>query len=255
MCGIAGFTLAPRDRVDASRLASRLLLGIENRGRHATGAGWYDPDTGKAYVDKAAIPASQYVKFMALPDTTRTAVLHTRWASQGSPSNNGNNHPVDVAGAIGVHNGVIHNDRDVFGLLRGYYERRHQVDSEAIFALIRHSGLDVTEALPLLTGSAAIAWLDTDDPTRTLHLARISSSPLVVGRTAAGSVVFASTIGTVTAAAADTGLTLTDVTTLDEGVYQTYRATDTGVVAGETRFATERDRFLTATERKALDLV
>ena len=61
-------------------------------------------------------PGSQ-LSLGELPRDARTVILHTRFATQGSTSDNRNNHPViSPEGNIAlVHNGVISNDH----LLRG----------------------------------------------------------------------------------------------------------------------------------------
>ena len=92
MCGIAGFSLNPDENIDARNLSIELLRGIETRGRHATGVAVAIRNA--VQVQKAALPASDFVRTLDLDAAATTAILHTRYATQGSPKNPVNNHPI-----------------------------------------------------------------------------------------------------------------------------------------------------------------
>lgn len=250
MCGICGFSLGSSERVDAATIAGMLLVGIEERGRHATGAAWDNGD-GQVWVSKAPMPASKFVGTIekSIPADTRTFIGHTRWATQGSPENNDNNHPIDVNGIVGIHNGCIYNDDTLFERI-GKEKRIAEVDSEAIFAYILHSNLPITQALAEVKGSAAVAWMDTEDPD-TIHLARISSSPLIVAMTEAGSLFFASTRACLNEVADWMKIEYSSITEIPEGTYFTVRH---GEILSMKTFTTEKDRVLSDTERKALNV-
>lgn len=249
MCGIAGASLNPNEIVDTRVLVSALLLGIEERGQHATGAAWTDAD-GAVWVNKGAVPASVYVKEEHVPSDVKTFIAHTRWATKGAVENNDNNHPIDVGGIVGIHNGCIYNDDDLFEKI-GAEKRIAQVDSEAIFANILHSAESTVENLQEVRGSAAVSWLETNDG-HALHIARISSSPVVMGTTKLGSRVFASTERALKRAAGASGLEFTDITNLTEGTYLTLVD---GKVTAYSNFATHGRRALSETEKKALNLI
>jgi glucosamine 6-phosphate synthetase-like amidotransferase/phosphosugar isomerase protein len=231
--------------VDTNKLATALLLGIEERGRHATGAAWTDGND-TVWIRKEASPATTFVKDDHVPSEATTFIAHTRWATQGSPKNNENNHPIDARGIIGVHNGCIYNDDALFDRL-GKSTRIAQVDTEAIFAWIARSGKKITDALTDLRGSAAIAWYEQDS--RTLHLARVSSSPLIIAVTAEGSLLFASTESALRAAERATGVTIKDIDHVAEGTYLQVR--DGNVIHADL-FQTQHGRTLSTTERTAL---
>jgi predicted glutamine amidotransferase len=222
MCGIAGFSIAPGHNPDARKIARNLLLEIVARGEHATGMAWSDADDNVWY-HKAPESAHRYVKSSLdlLPRNARTVILHTRYATKGSPLVWENNHPIVRPGIVGVHNGVIPNDDEVFDLLN--VERYGEVDSEAAFALLNEGEMHPTEALTLLDGRVALSWLEVDTP-HTLHLARWQESPLAVGQTRLGSFVFASTIGMLRRAGADSGLAFQMAMELPEGWYLRVRA-------------------------------
>jgi glucosamine--fructose-6-phosphate aminotransferase (isomerizing) len=247
MCGIAGASLNPTEKVDARRLASSLLLGIEERGTHATGAAWVQ--NGDTWLSKAAVPASTFVKGDHVPADAAEFIAHTRWATQGSVNNNENNHPIDARGIVGIHNGCIANDDAIFDLI-GTEKRIAQVDSEAIFALIQHSGMPAGQALELLRGSAAVAWFDATDAS-VLHLARVSSSPVVLGFTDKGSLLFASTEKAVRKAATENALTIVATRSMPEGLYHQIR---NGEIVSTEYFETQGTRRLSDVERRALNV-
>jgi len=200
MCGIAGFCLNPQAHTGASSsdLAGSLLLDIEHRGYHATGSAWISrDDAGKTKLNmlKKNISASTFVPQTgdALCKGATTAILHTRYATQGSPSNNDNNHPITRGRVALTHNGHIANDKELFKLLG--VQRRAQVDSEAVTALIAFTAENYhpTEVLGQVQGTAALAWFNFTDGASTLHLARVSSSPLWIGQSYNGHIFYAST--------------------------------------------------------------
>lgn len=192
MCGIAAFSVAPGDTIDTTRLVRSLLCGLESRGRDASGVAWHDQQ-GQTWVHKDAIPGSALARSVDLTGATY-GVVHTRWATQGSPEHEANNHPIDVGGVVGVHNGHIANDDRLLRLCADY-ERAGEVDSEAAFALIAHGPqrLSLTDRLAMLRGGAALAWLHTNDPGSGLWLTRVTRSPLWLGQSDAGTLVAAST--------------------------------------------------------------
>jgi len=196
MCGIAGFCLSPNEKINARKVSSCLLKEIASRGKDATGASWVVAPTEKSKrstiaVSKAPVPASLFDQYLTKMSTnTKRAILHTRWATKGSPDDNLNNHPIVSGKIIGVHNGVLNNDDNIFEYLNE--ERQAQVDSEAAFALLNLTRHHPADVLRSLQGRAALAWLDAREK-RDLHLARCDGSPLTVGSTEKGSLFFAST--------------------------------------------------------------
>src|SRR5258708_7551026 len=107
MCGIAGASLSPNAQVNARRIAKAMLLSIESRGRDATGFAFRDVN-GEFQIHKADIDATLFVKHrLCLPRNTRTWISHTRFATQGEPTFNENNHPILAGSVVGVHNGHV----------------------------------------------------------------------------------------------------------------------------------------------------
>lgn len=175
-------------------LAVGLLMGIENRGRHATGFAYHDEDDGKVYYAKAPLTASEFLetnKQLENLKGKRTVILHTRMTTKGSASNNDNNHPILAGGVVGVHNGVLGNDDEIF--IEKGWDRKGTVDSEVLFRYIAEEGL--RKMVREVEGDAAIAWLKWQqaDPT-VLNLAALGGRPIEWGHTTNGGFVFASTV-------------------------------------------------------------
>ncbi len=197
MCGIAGFCLNPKEhkRASINDLAGQMLLDIEHRGQHATGCAWIDKSTGVRTIRKAPVPATSFVKRSKdLCHNAQTAILHTRWATQGSPKDNNNNHPIPRGKIVLTHNGHIANDDELFKQLK--VKRHGLVDSEAVTALLAYSSAHPSQTLREVRGTAALAWIE-QGASDTLHLARVNSSPLWIGMTALGSLVYGSTEETI----------------------------------------------------------
>lgn len=216
MCGIGAFQIVGGE-CDPAQVARVLLRLLEVRGRDASGVAWHD--NGETYIQKAAIAGSVLARQLDKSVGT-TGIVHTRWATQGSPKQEANNHPIDASGVVGVHNGHCSNDDELIRMCEGY-KRKGQVDSEAIFALIAHGPKDLKlrERLAKVRGGAALFWLRTGDTKQRLHVARLQSSPLVLGMTKGGSIVGASTEPILRETAKRCGLVFDVVHTLPEGTY------------------------------------
>ena len=61
-------------------------------------------------------------------------IFHTRLKTQGEAANNMNNHPLFTKKGVAiVHNGIINNDKEIFGR---HEKRDAEVDSEAILSIL-----------------------------------------------------------------------------------------------------------------------
>jgi len=163
---------------------------MQQRGQDATGVCTVSP-RGRVELRKEARKAEVFLAGRkGIGRSAQTALIHTRASTQGSPINPLNNHPIRYENIIGIHNGMVRNDDDLFDTLK--WDRKAQVDSEAIFAAIHHYPL-LADGLKAIDASWAIAWIDQAIEPRTLWMARGRSSPLHYARTVEGSTVFAST--------------------------------------------------------------
>jgi glucosamine 6-phosphate synthetase-like amidotransferase/phosphosugar isomerase protein len=179
LCGIAGYSLSRSSGVDPTLAAQTLMAAISERGSDAAGYCFRGPGL-KLKVHKRRAGASQLLDAISVPDCAAQVLVHVRDYTKGHPSLTANNHPVRHGSVVGVHNGIIRNDEEIFarhGFTRA--SRGMTVDSEAIFALAEQER-SRAHALEELYGSMATAWLDERDPD-VLFLARGIGRPLWIG--------------------------------------------------------------------------
>jgi glucosamine 6-phosphate synthetase-like amidotransferase/phosphosugar isomerase protein len=133
-------------------------------------------------------------------------LVHVRDYTKGLPSIESNNHPVRHGSVVGIHNGIITNDEEIFARHRFVRSAPDMtVDSAAIFALVEFAD-SRAEVLEELCGSMASAWMD-ERRADVLFLARGVGRPLWVGR-GEQEVLFASTEATLKLAERYCGLEL-----------------------------------------------
>lgn len=208
MCGIYGIV-----KFDGTEFKNNLLriilkklaIASKIRGRDATGYAFGNEDAINIF--KHNVYANQFTQLENYKRVVRdnmpssgklgwpyAVIGHTRHKTQGSPLNPDNNHPIRTGSIVGVHNGMIYNDDEVFDWLKeeskGEVKRIAQVDSEAIFAavnyiaktlkwpgkytnskLVGHVSNPTTQAITKagskLAGGYACALLDSDNPYKT----------------------------------------------------------------------------------------
>jgi asparagine synthetase B (glutamine-hydrolysing) len=187
MCGIGGVRRFGPEPITADQIKT-LLIANERRGNDASGVALQDLD-GHIHVMKKNVPAwnfvtsTEYEGFIDanLKEDTVIALIHTRAATKGNPSDPRNNHPLWNGKSAVVHNGVLHNDDSLFSRLK--LERVGDVDSDVLRAIIDKVGLvpNVIKELNEISGSCAIAAIDSRFPGKLL-LGR-SGSPLVFAST------------------------------------------------------------------------
>ncbi len=179
MCGIAGYSLSPASSVKRTLAAQALLAGIAERGADAVG--YAHRGSGAAVtVHKRRSGASALLDELHVPSAAGQVLVHVRDYTKGHPTIEANNHPVRHGRVVGVHNGIILNDEEIFaghGFTR--QEPDMTVDSEAIFALIDAEGPRAS-VLEELRGSMATAWLD-ERMRDTVFVARGVGRPLWLG--------------------------------------------------------------------------
>src|SRR5437764_3275226 len=189
MCGIAGYSLAPESAVDRTVAARARLAGISERGADAVG--FAHRSDREVTMHKQRSGASALLERIAVPCESTQVLVHVRDYTKGHPSLHANNHPIRHGNVVGIHNGIIVNDDELFvrnGIARA--EAGMTVDSEIIFALAARSHGRTAHALEQLVGSMATAWLDEARPE--LVVARGMGRPVWIG-TSADAFFFAST--------------------------------------------------------------
>lgn len=160
------------------------------RGTDASGFAFATRD-GRTGMFKDAVTGSQ-LSLKELPRDADTVIAHTRFSTLGDPKYNWNNHPVEEpSGRIRLtHNGHISNHSEVREILpESTFNKLATVDTSVLPAMLAAQGVD---GFAQIAGDAAAGWLDTETG-NTLHLARMSHSPIAIARLTDGSVVYAST--------------------------------------------------------------
>jgi len=194
MCGIAGFSSRPDDSHDALALTRVLLASVADRGEDAAGGAWFRD--GQIVIHKQYGGASALLRELAVPANQHSALVHVREFTKGRPSLMANNHPIRHGRIVGVHNGRVENDDQIFtDLGRQRAELGMSVDSEAIFAALDATSTNLQpSAMERLRGSLACGWIDAERPD-SIFLARGHGRPLWLGHaTDRDLVVWASTI-------------------------------------------------------------
>src|SRR3990167_3240722 len=183
MCGIGGYIYMKPNKVSAiglQTIARNLLLELEVRGRDATGYGYVSTKDKFAYAAKAPLKASDFLGVSGhllsksnLKSMPWAILLHTRAATKGLPSNNGNNHPIysKASGLCMIHNGWVLNDDDLAKTFN--LNRDAEVDTEIYLRLIEHFYLldekrsvpaAIAEATKHVYGSFACAMVQGGAP-------------------------------------------------------------------------------------------
>lgn len=162
MCGIMGYMCFSKKKPDKSKITEMFKL-LETRGRDASGFAFLN--RGNLIVHKAPMKSTDLVKTkewltLELPEMM---IMHTRLKTQGSEKNNANNHPIfSKSGIALVHNGMIHNDKEIIGKK----DRDAEVDSEALLALwsMKIKGDKIKRLFERIEGSFAVAIIDKAEP-------------------------------------------------------------------------------------------
>ena len=233
MCGIAGYSLSPDSSVPRTLAAQALLAGIAERGADAVGYA-HRGSSASVTVHKRRSGASELLEELHVPSASTQVLVHVRDYTKGHPTIEANNHPIRHGSVVGIHNGIIVNDEEIFA--RYGFEPAHPdmtVDSEAIFALVEHAQ-GSPEALEELHGAMATAWLDEREGS-VLLLARAVGRPLWIG-TAGKELFFASTRAALDLLERTLRLTLRK-REVDEG---TLLRVEDGRIAGTYRFRPDR---------------
>jgi glucosamine 6-phosphate synthetase-like amidotransferase/phosphosugar isomerase protein len=155
MCGIGGVLVYPKNRsveemYFIKTLATEIMVENQARGTHSAGMavfgkkGEFDLFKQPARASEIAL-SSVFNKFIdnKINESTNNILIHTRFATKGSIENNDNNHPIVTANVVGVHNGMIYNDDEIFEAEKLF--RQGQVDSEVIFRLADEQGKELTK--------------------------------------------------------------------------------------------------------------
>jgi glucosamine 6-phosphate synthetase-like amidotransferase/phosphosugar isomerase protein len=187
MCSIFGIglfkdhKLADNDTLIGT--VSRLFKEAQVAGREASGLSIMREKTvhvlRRPLSGSTLISTEEYMDFMtdnikleSQNNKLMSIIGHCRFPTQGSKLNNLNNHPQVCGNIIGVHNGHIGNDSELFASFSKVIDRQAEVDTEIIFQLIRHFNQNpkgktvdaIQTAAPYLGGSYACGMQNTRQP-------------------------------------------------------------------------------------------
>ncbi len=173
MCGIFGITQNNTSHFTKSEIISMissLLLLSESRGKEASGLAIRSIDSINVYKKQESasklIKTNNYKKILSNAMKRPSAIIgHTRLVTNGSMDDNQNNQPVIKNGTVGIHNGIITNDNELWHKFLNL-KKTSQVDTEVLFGLIKHFFLinnDIasatSKAFSIIEGSASISLL------------------------------------------------------------------------------------------------
>jgi len=186
MCGIFGFLAGSGYTLSSQQIKSLIdsaFLRSESRGKEASGIAI--KTDGEISVLKEPIAASRLIKTKEYrrlfdekmngdwkdkgnPAAHLAIIGHSRLVTNGKSELNTNNQPVVKNGAIGIHNGIVVNDAEIWGSFPSI-SRNYDIDTEALLGLLqmfRKSGdSPITAAKRTyaeIKGSASIAVLFDD---------------------------------------------------------------------------------------------
>ena len=105
MCGVFGFISKGRRKLNLTTL-QRIAVNTMSRGPHAFGFAWIDSkDRLRCFKQTGRI--TDHLGLLGMASDAKILIGHCRFATQGDPENNLNNHPHSVDGGWLVHNGMI----------------------------------------------------------------------------------------------------------------------------------------------------
>jgi len=151
MCGIFAFSRSEQSSIEADafrRIVDNLFLLSESRGKEASGVALGTPDEitviKKPYAASRLVRCQEYRSlFRSLPHIADSIegpaalalVGHSRLVTSGTEQDYKNNQPVIRNGVLGVHNGIVVNEAEIWGRFP-HMNRECVVDTEVILALI-----------------------------------------------------------------------------------------------------------------------
>ncbi len=151
MCGIFGLFVSNNSKISPSHvknIVNNLFRLSESRGKEAAGIALKTHNS--IYVLKEPLPASSLIKSKKYQDILEKSfvnwtsdsslplsiICHSRLVTNGQSELNSNNQPVIKDGSIGVHNGIIVNDKEIW-VRFPEIKKQFDVDTEAFLGLFQ----------------------------------------------------------------------------------------------------------------------
>lgn len=186
MCGIFGALFLESSHASSTSIETtiaNLFRLSETRGREAAGLAVFDGR--RVQVLKQAQLATQFVKMPACEKMLASALKnygehgqgafaalgHSRLVTNGFQTTNENNQPVIAPGVVGIHNGIIVNEAELWAKYPRL-QREHEVDTELLMKVLRMHFEDMKDIVPaarktfadIYKGSASVAVYLQDFP-------------------------------------------------------------------------------------------
>ena len=184
MCGIFGYIAStPDDQLDLAKL-NAIAKDTERRGPHAFGFSWID-GAGRLRMFKQAGRIGDSLAMLKIAADAQMLIGHTRYATEGDPADNINNHPHPCDGGWLVHNGMIQNYRRLLQVEK--LSPTSACDSEVIGLLMEQSrGTYVERTIDTLSvlARSPFAMLGLWKPGRMIIARR--GNPVHIGATKSG---------------------------------------------------------------------
>jgi glucosamine 6-phosphate synthetase-like amidotransferase/phosphosugar isomerase protein len=111
MCGVFGFVARDEGPLNL-KILERIAKVTERRGQHAWGMSWINRD-GRLCMYKQTGRIRDSLGLLSMATDATVLIGHTRFATEGDPDNNLNNHPHPCDGGWIVHNGMIPDYREI----------------------------------------------------------------------------------------------------------------------------------------------
>jgi glutamine---fructose-6-phosphate transaminase (isomerizing) len=184
MCGIFGVVFGKDSAITpafAGQVIEKLYRFSQTRGSEAAGLTVFNGET--IDVLKQAGSVDDFLESATFGELSRRALSlyeknragaspvglaitgHTRLVTNGFQSNEDNNQPVIANGTVGIHNGIIVNDAELWGRYPSF-QRKSDVDTEVLVNLLRKFFDDQQDiawatqrAFSEIRGAASIAFL------------------------------------------------------------------------------------------------
>ncbi len=197
MCGIFGLVARPGEGhgpVFVGKALTTLARLSESRGKDSSGLVFRAETERELRVFKGAFALDHllgtpevkgelrniFSSGDAAAPTTFTAVGHSRLVTNGSQLQEENNQPVVKGGVVGVHNGIVVNDGELWDK-HPDLEREHEIDTEVMMAMVCQYLSDdgdlasaISKTVPQIFGTVTAAFLASD--VNTLGLATNNGS-------------------------------------------------------------------------------
>ena len=189
MCGIFGLVVHRDSDLDRAfiKKSIRILTHLsESRGKDSSGLVLRNESSREFHVFKGAVYLEDLLRDKKVTDklesvlrtgnnngaggkrNTFAVMGHSRLVTNGSQLNEDNNQPVVKDGVIGIHNGIIVNEQDLWSR-HGDIQRTYEIDTEVMLALISkyiRAGRDIATAISKtineIFGTVAAAFMVED---------------------------------------------------------------------------------------------